>query len=249
MRKGRQQGMVAHHGPAEWSGSRPAARPKLASPKPLSRRSAGLNRPAYFLALDSLDHGGTLLRSAVYLAAWYSFASPRAVVWQMYLVTAAIVYACTGQAYLLSQARAAATSGHVPAAGKGTQRVRVPASLLSNEWVSRCLPQVMEPSSAQLCAAVMSLISTLVARQSSPTGLLRLAQHASFARWGLEGFVVSESNRLSGVWLLARCADLQGLGYDVRNFLHCLAMLLVLGVASRAAALAAMLLAGGERQR
>ena len=124
MRKGRQQGMVAHHGPAEWSDSRPAARPKLASPKPLSRRSAGLNRPAYFLALDSLDHGGTLLRSAVYLAAWYSFASPRAVVWQMYLVTAAIVYACTGQAYLLSQARAAATSGHVPAAGKGTQGVR-----------------------------------------------------------------------------------------------------------------------------
>lgn len=115
-----------------------------------------------------------MLRSAVYLSAWHSFASPRAAVWQMYLVTAAIVYACTGQAYLLSQ--------------------------------------VMEPSPAGLHAAAVPLTSTLVARQPSPAGLPRVAQHAGFARWGLEGFVVGGSSRLSGARLLARCAGLQGLG-------------------------------------
>ena len=34
---------------------------------------------------------------------YYSFAQPRAVIWQMYLCTVAIVYACTGTAYFLSQ--------------------------------------------------------------------------------------------------------------------------------------------------
>lgn len=37
---------------------------------------------------------------------YYSFAQPRAVIWQMYLCTVAIVYACTGTAYLMSQVSA-----------------------------------------------------------------------------------------------------------------------------------------------
>jgi hypothetical protein len=40
---------------------------------------------------------------AVYLVMYYTFSQPRAVVWQMYVVTAAIYYACTGMAYTLSQ--------------------------------------------------------------------------------------------------------------------------------------------------
>lgn len=65
----------------------------------------------------------------------------------------------------------------------------------------------MEPTSAQLAAAVLALINTLVARQGSPGALVALAQRFSFARWGLEGYVISESNRLTGVWLLARCGQ------------------------------------------
>lgn len=64
--------------------------------------------------------------------------------------------------------------------------------------------QLMEPASAQLAAAVLALINTLIARQGSPGALVAAAQHFSFARWGLEGYVISESNRLTGVWLLAR---------------------------------------------
>ena len=62
-------------------------------------------RFAFFLALDTFDHTGTLLKSLLYMVMYYSFAQPRAVIWQMYLCTAAIVYACTGTAYLLSQVR------------------------------------------------------------------------------------------------------------------------------------------------
>jgi hypothetical protein len=46
-----------------------------------------------------------VLKSACYLTVYYAFAQPRAVIWQMYLVTVAIVYCCTGTAYLLSFVR------------------------------------------------------------------------------------------------------------------------------------------------
>ena len=59
-------------------------------------------------------------------------------------------------------------------------------------------PQLMEPSAAQLSAAVLALINTLIARQGHPGALLRLAQGFSFARWGLEGYVIAESNKLTG---------------------------------------------------
>ncbi|KAL4526776.1 hypothetical protein Ndes2526A_g01209 [Nannochloris sp. 'desiccata'] len=90
---------------------------------------------------------------------------------------------------------------------------------------------------AQLAAAVLTLIATLVARQPEARGLLSIIQQFSFARWSLEGFVIAESNRLSGVWLLARCADLLALRYDVRRFKLCLVALTVLGVAARGLAL------------
>lgn len=100
--------------------------------------------------------------------------------------------------------------------------------------------QVMEPSAAQLSAAVLALVNTLIARQGQPGPLLKLAQSVSFARWGLEGYVIAESNKLVGVWLLARCADLENLRYDVRRYGTCLLALFGLGLAFRAAALAAM---------
>ena len=92
------------------------------------------------------------------------------------------------------------------------------------------------PGSAQLGAAVMTLVSTLVARRPGAGGLLAAVQQLSFARWALEGLVIAESNRLVGVWLLARCADLMALGYDVRRFWQCLVGLVGLGVAARAVA-------------
>ncbi|KAL4449383.1 hypothetical protein ABPG77_007027 [Micractinium sp. CCAP 211/92] len=173
--------------------------------------SSGLNRLAHFLALETFDHSGTVMRSTIYFVMYYSFASPRAVIWQMLLVSVAITYCCTGVAYVLSQ--------------------------------------VMEPSAAQLAAAVLALVNTLIARQGHARGLVRLAQNFSFARWGLEGYVISESNKLTGVWLLARCADLQGLEYDVRRFGLCLLALFGLGLLFRVAALLAMFTLHRDKQR
>jgi hypothetical protein len=44
--------------------------------------ASGLNRLAHFLALDTFDHAGTVMRSAVYFVMYYNFASPRCVVVQ-----------------------------------------------------------------------------------------------------------------------------------------------------------------------
>lgn len=96
---------------------------------------------------------------------------------------------------------------------------------------------MLEPGTAQLAAAVFSLLSTMIARQGNPSSAVQLLQGFSFARWALEGMVVSESNRLTGVWLLARCADLATLRYDVRRFGTCLLALVSLGAGFRAAAL------------
>jgi hypothetical protein len=48
---------------------------------------------------------GMVLRCAVYLIMYYTYSQPRAVVWQLYMVTCAIYYSCQGQAFLLSQVR------------------------------------------------------------------------------------------------------------------------------------------------
>lgn len=52
-----------------------------------------------------------------------------------------------------------------------------------------------------------------------------------------------------GVWLLARCADLQGLEYDVRRFGLCILALWLLGVLFRGLALLAMFTLHRDKQR
>jgi hypothetical protein len=50
-----------------------------------------------------LHPAGMVLRCAVYLIMYYTYSQPRAIVWQLYVVTCAIYYSCQGQAFLLSQ--------------------------------------------------------------------------------------------------------------------------------------------------
>jgi hypothetical protein len=59
-------------------------------------------RWAFFLAVDMHGHFATCMRAAAYLIPYYILATPNALLWQMYLVCAGIVYACTGTGYLLS---------------------------------------------------------------------------------------------------------------------------------------------------
>ncbi|KAK9815993.1 hypothetical protein WJX74_001345 [Apatococcus lobatus] len=173
--------------------------------------SSGLNKLAFFVALDIFDHLGLILRSAIYMVMYYSFAQPRAIIWQMYLVTYAIMYACTGMAYLLSQ--------------------------------------MMDSAASQLSAAIFALMCSLTARNHHGPGLLGLFYHLSFARWGLEGFIIAEANRLTGVWLLARCADLQGLDMQVTHFLTCLFSLFSIGLLFRSLACACLYALNRDKRR
>lgn len=145
---------------------------------------------------STLAHAGMLLRCATYLALYWSFAQPRAVLWQMYLVTLALSYCCTGIAYVLSV--------------------------------------ILSPAAAQLTAAVTALINALVASKFSTSGPLGALNSVSYARWGLEGYVIAEARLLDGVWLLARCADLSVFHYDISNFGVALRNLVGIGLCARA---------------
>lgn len=107
--------------------------------------------------------------------------------------------------------------------------------------ISYALSLYLGESSSQLAAAIITLISTLVARQPDPGILMILLQSISFPRFAMEGFLIAESNQLKGVWLLARCADLKLLNYDVRNFYIDLVALFLLGVGLRIIALEKLL--------
>lgn len=59
---------------------------------------------------------------------------------------------------------------------------------------------MLKPGPSQLAAAVVALVSTLVARARDSSGLLWLVWQASFAHWALEACVIAEAERLTGAW-------------------------------------------------
>jgi len=72
--------------------------------------SSGMNRLSFFVAKDMVDHFGTVVKPALYMAMYYAFAQPRMDWTTAYLVTVAITYCCTGIAYLLSLTLEASTA-------------------------------------------------------------------------------------------------------------------------------------------
>lgn len=79
-----------------------------------------------------------------------------------------------------------------------------PCSPLTLHQLIKCsqmmllLLQVMGSNAAQLTAAVSSLINALVASKFSVDGVLGVMNRVSYARWGLEGYVIAEANCLKG---------------------------------------------------
>eukprot|EP00210_Caulerpa_lentillifera_P003482 g3322.t1 len=64
---------------------------------------AGLDRLAYYCSTALFGDVGSILKGLVYLSLYYSYAQPRAKFSNMFLVTSAIVYACSGFGYLFSK--------------------------------------------------------------------------------------------------------------------------------------------------
>lgn len=63
--------------------------------------SSGVNRLAFFLAKDTVDHFNTLLKPAVYLSMFYFYNDPRSTFSSNYITTLALIYCCTGIAYIV----------------------------------------------------------------------------------------------------------------------------------------------------
>lgn len=93
----------------------------------------------------------------------------------------------------------------------------VPIKLCTSLQPHPPLRQALDPSAAQLSAATLALINTLIARQGHARGLVKLAQTFSFARWGLEGYVIAESNRLT---VRAGCSRRAGWEQLLRSILN-----------------------------
>lgn len=67
------------------------------------RESAScINRVAYFLAKDTVDHFNTLIKPVVFLSMFYFFNNPRSSFVENYIVTIALVYCVTGIAYIFA---------------------------------------------------------------------------------------------------------------------------------------------------
>ncbi|CAM6102781.1 unnamed protein product [Calypogeia fissa] len=64
--------------------------------------SSGVNRLAYFLAKDTVDHFNTILKPVVYLCTFYFYNDPRATFSSNYIITLALTYCCTGIAYVVA---------------------------------------------------------------------------------------------------------------------------------------------------
>jgi hypothetical protein len=151
-----------------------------------------------------------VLRCAVYLISYQTTSQPRAVVWQLYVVTCAIYYSCQGQAFLLSQVGVTLVCKM-----RGAQQplTDMPGELSHNSCFTKshitavfaaadhgvcAVAQVMGSNAAQLTAAVSALINALVASKFSQQGALGLMNRLSYARWGLEAYVISETSCLKG---------------------------------------------------
>jgi hypothetical protein len=70
---------------------------------------------------------------------------------------------------------------------------------------------------------------------------------AAAAAAAAAGYVIAEANCLTGVWLLARCADLAVFNYDVTRFWYAMKTLLYIGASSRVVACLGLLLLNRDK--
>lgn len=64
--------------------------------------ASGINRVAYFLAKDTVDHFNTVIKPVVFLSMFYFFNNPRSSFVENFTVTLALVYCVTGIAYVFA---------------------------------------------------------------------------------------------------------------------------------------------------
>ncbi|KAJ9698049.1 hypothetical protein PVL29_007248 [Vitis rotundifolia] len=95
---------------------------------------------------------------------------------------------------------------------------------------------VFEPGPAQLWSVLLPVVLTLIATQQNQSGFMKKVSDLCYTKWSLEAFVIANTKRYSGVWLITRCGSLMQSGYDLNNWALCLSSLIVAGIISRALA-------------
>ncbi|KAJ6826855.1 ABC transporter G family member 28-like isoform X1 [Iris pallida] len=86
-----------------------------------------------------------------------------------------------------------------------------------------------QPGSAQLWSALVPVVLTLIATQEPSSIWTNLA----YTKWALEAFVIVNSERYSGVWLITRCGSLETNGYNIGDWALCIIVLFAFGILFR----------------
>ncbi|ERM94849.1 ABC transporter G family member 28 isoform X1 [Amborella trichopoda] len=92
---------------------------------------------------------------------------------------------------------------------------------------------ILEPGPAQLWSVLLPVVLTLIATQQSRSAILKNMANLCYPKWALEGFVIANAERYSGVWLITRCGSLMQSGYDLSDWYLCLIVLVLYGVITR----------------
>ncbi|KAG0498082.1 hypothetical protein HPP92_002773 [Vanilla planifolia] len=87
-----------------------------------------------------------------------------------------------------------------------------------------------QPGSAQLWSALLPVVLTLIATQQRDSKVL---SNLCYTKWALEGFVIANAERYSGVWLITRCGSLMKYGYNIHYWMLCVLVLIAYGLLSR----------------
>ncbi|KAL3834153.1 hypothetical protein ACJIZ3_008889 [Penstemon smallii] len=107
--------------------------------------------------------------------------------------------------------------------------------------IAYALAIFLEPGPSQLCSVLLPVVLTLIATQLNASNYVKFLGNFCYPKWALEAFVIANSERYYGVWLLTRCGALLKYGYNVHHWGLRLGMLILAGLVCRAIAFIGML--------
>ncbi|KAL3520747.1 hypothetical protein ACH5RR_018896 [Cinchona calisaya] len=99
----------------------------------------------------------------------------------------------------------------------------------------------LDPGPSQLCAVILPVVFTLIATQTKDNEVLKIISDFCYPKWALEAFVIGNAERYYGVWIITRCGTLDKLNYNLHDWILCIAILILTGIASRIIAFLGML--------
>ncbi|GFP97006.1 ABC transporter g family member 24 [Phtheirospermum japonicum] len=106
--------------------------------------------------------------------------------------------------------------------------------------IAYALAIFLEPGPSQLCSVLLPVVLTLISTQLNSSRFVRDLANFCYPKWALEAFVIANSQRYYGVWLLTRCGALMRYGYNVNHWALRLCLLILAGAAFRVVAFIGM---------